>query len=50
MEKQEVLHIMSVFLALVIQHAKGMRLIVLSFVACLAVPHVFTLFDKQHTF
>jgi hypothetical protein len=37
-EKQWVLHILGVFLALVIQHAKRMRCIILSSEACLAVP------------
>jgi hypothetical protein len=38
-EKQKVLHILSVSVALVIQHAKRMRPILLSSVACLAVPY-----------
>ena len=36
-EKRKVLHIRSVFVALVIQHAKRMRRIILSSVACLSV-------------
>ena len=36
-EKQEVLNIRSVSVALVIQHAKGMRRIIISSVACLSV-------------
>jgi len=37
MEKQEVLHIRSVFVALAIQHTKRMRRIIVSSVACLCV-------------
>jgi len=37
MEKQDVLHIRSVFVALVIQHAKRMRRIIVSSVVCLSV-------------
>ena len=36
-KKQEVLHIRSVFVALVIQHAKRMHRIIASSVACLSV-------------
>jgi hypothetical protein len=48
-EKQQVLHILSVSLALVIRHAKRMRRI-MSPVACLALPHFFTLSHKLHDF
>jgi hypothetical protein len=39
-----------VSVVLVIQHAKGMRHIILSIVACLAFSHSSTLSHKQHDF
>ena len=36
------------YVALVIPHAKHMRLIILSSVACRSVPHSFTLSHEQH--
>jgi len=39
-----------VSLALVIQHAKRMRRTIFSSVACPAVPHISTLFNKHHDF
>ena len=39
-----------VYVALVIQYTKRMRHIILSFVACLAVPHFSALSHKRHDF
>jgi len=39
-----------VFVALIIQHAKRMRRIILSSVACPDLPYFFTLFHKRHDF
>ena len=52
MEKQSVLHMLGdcVCVTLVIQHLKLMRLIVLSFVACLALPHFSTFSHNRHDF
>jgi hypothetical protein len=48
-EKQQILHILSVSVAFVIQHARRMRRIILSSVASLALPH-FSLCHKRHDF
>jgi hypothetical protein len=49
-EKQEVLHILCVFVALVIRHEKCMRRTVLSSVAHPALPHFSTLPYTRHNF
>ena len=51
-EKQKVMRIMSVFVvaALVIQHAKRMRRIILSFDSCLPLSYFSTLSYKRHDF
>jgi len=47
-EKQSVLNILSVSVAIVIQHAIRMRRIILTSVACLAVPHFSTLSQTRY--
>jgi len=49
-EKEEVLHILSVCLWPVIQHVKHMHRIILSFVAYLSRPYFSTLSHKQQNF
>jgi hypothetical protein len=51
-KKQKVLHtcILSVSVALVIQHAMGMRRIILPPVVCLALPYFTTLSHKRYGF
>jgi hypothetical protein len=49
-QKQEVLHILSVSVALVIQHAKRMRRIKFSSVACLALSCISKLSHKRYGF
>jgi hypothetical protein len=47
-EERRLFHILSVFVALITQHAKRMRRIELSFVACPTVPYLLTLSHKRH--
>jgi len=49
-EKGSVLHILSVFVTLGIEHAVRMRRVILSYMACPAVHYCFTLSHKRHDF
>jgi len=49
-EKQQILHILSVFVALVFQHVKCMRRSILSIVNYLVPPHFYALSHKQQYF
>ena len=49
-EKQEILHVLSVSVALVIRHAKRMPRITMSFVTYMALPYFSTSSHKRHGF